>query len=85
MRQWVDREHMRGGCVGLTLAPDGEGTAWSGTMLASGSLDVTKNAPSTVQDRWIEMFGLGHKNSAVNKMQHTCFFLNTINTGHRVP
>lgn len=44
-----------------TLAPDGERAAWSGTMLASGSLDMTKNAPSTVQDWWIKMFGLGYK------------------------
>lgn len=44
-----------------TLAHEGERATWSGTVLASGCLDVTKNAPSTVQNHWIEMFGLGHK------------------------
>lgn len=31
------------------------------------------------------MFRLGHKNPAVNKMQHTCFFLNTVSTGQGFP
>lgn len=68
-----------------TSAPGGERVAWSGTILASGCWDVTKMPQNTEQDQWIEAFGLGHKNSAINKMQHTCFFLNSINTGHRFP
>lgn len=47
--------------MGSHTGPDRERVAWSGTILASGCLDVTKMPQSTEQDQWIEMFGLGHK------------------------
>lgn len=40
----------------------------------SGCLDVTKNAPNTVQEQWIEMFALGHKKFS-RKQNATHMFL----------
>lgn len=57
-----------------TLDPDGERVAWSGTILASGCLDVTKMPQNTEQDQWIEVFGLGHKRFG-HKQNATHMFL----------